>query len=404
MNSVKKILVISTFYYPIQHIATNRIVAFAKYLKEFGYDVSVLTKGLQNEHKVINGINVYYVNDTYFIKKLDTSKKESKIIHYLKCAWNIAYMNIYSDEDYGWTNNSVKKAYELLKQNHFDYVLSSAPPIGPHIVAYEIKKKYPKIKWIVDMRDALWSPNYPLKIRNSMLRFVENKISECADLLLAVSKPQLQEYKKLTDNKLAYIEIRNGYDFVLKKNNSYNKKEFIIIYTGSFHGNRKPDNFFIALENLYKNNKISNFEVEIIGNNAPINIPNAIAKNINIIDKMPYEKLIDYVNDKASILLMISPSNIEKGCYTGKLFDYIGLCKPILALVPKNDVAAALINKINIGYVAENENITEIENNILKAYFDWKNVREFDPDLNIIKLHHRKEQIRKLVNYLENIK
>lgn len=401
---MKKILIISTFYYPIQHIATNRIVAFAKYLKEYGYDVTVLTKGLQNEHKVINGINVHYVNDTYFIKKLDTSKQEIKIIHYLKCARNIIYMNIFDDEDHGWTKNACKKANEILKQNQFDFVLSSAPPIGPHIVAYEIKKKYPKIKWIVDMRDALWSPNYPLKIRNSMLRFVENKISECADLLLAVSKPQLQEYKKLTDNKLAYIEIRNGYDFVLKKNNSYNKKEFIIIYTGSFHGNRKPDNFFIALENLYKNNKISNFEVEIIGNNAPINIPNAIAKNINIIDKMPYEKLIDYVNDKASILLMISPSNIEKGCYTGKLFDYIGLCKPILALVPKNDVAAALINKINIGYVAENENITEIENNILKAYFDWKNVREFDPDLNIIKLHHRKEQIRKLVNYLENIK
>ena len=68
---MKKILIISTFYYPIQHIATNRIVAFAKYLKEYGYDVTVLTKGLQNEHKVINGINVHYVNDTYFIKKWD---------------------------------------------------------------------------------------------------------------------------------------------------------------------------------------------------------------------------------------------------------------------------------------------------------------------------------------------
>lgn len=399
---MKKILIISTFYYPVQHIATNRIVAFAKYLKEYGYDVTVLTKGLKYEHKVINGINVHYVNDTYFIKKLDTSKKESQIIHYLKCAWNIAYMNIYNDEDYGWTNSAVKKANELLKQNQFDYVLSSAPPIGPHIVAYGIKKKYPKIKWIVDMRDALWSPNYPFNMRKNLIKFIKTTISQ-GDILLSVSKPQLEEYINLTSNKLKYLELRNGYDFEYIESNKEKTNTFIIMYTGNFYTGRKPDNFFEAVKLLVKNDEINNFVIEIIGNSAPINIPNELRKYIKIITKMPYNELISYVREKADLLLMISPSDIEKGCYTGKLFDYVGIGKPILGLVPKNDVAADLIKETHIGYIAENENIEEIKNVLKSAYEDWKENKNFIPNYKLIKQHQRKEQIKLFIKYLKSL-
>ena len=398
---MKKILIISTFYYPIQHIATNRIVAFAKYLKEYGYDVTVLTKGLKDEHKVIDGINVHYVNDTYFIKKLDTSKKESKFIHYLKCAWNVAYMNIYNDEDYGWTKNAVKKANKLLKQNQFDYVLSSAPPIGPHIVAYEIKEKCPKIKWIVDMRDALWSPNYPLKMRKTLIKFIKKTISQ-GNILLSVSKPQLEEYINLTGSKLKYLELRNGYDFEYVENNKEKTNTFVIMYTGNFYTGRKPDNFFEAVKLLVENNEINNFVIEIIGNSAPINIPNELRKYIKIITKIPYKELISYVREKADLLLMISPSDIEKGCYTGKLFDYVGIGKPILGLVPKNDVAADLIKETHIGYIAENENIKEIGTVLKSAYEDWKQNKRFIPNYQLIKQHQRKEQVKYLAQYLEN--
>lgn len=399
---MKKILIISTFYYPVQHIATNRIVAFAKYLKEYGYDVTVLTKGSKYEDKVIDGINVHYVNDTYFIKKLDTSKKEKKVIHYLKCVWNIAYMNIYNDEDYGWTKNAVKKVNELLKQNHFYFVLSSAPPIGPHIVAYEIKKKYPKIKWIVDMRDALWSPNYPSNMRKNLIKFIKNIISK-GDILLSVSKPQLEEYINLTSNKLRYLELRNGYDFEYIESNKEKNNKFIIMYTGNFYTGRKPDNFFEAVKLLVKNDKINNFAIEIIGNSAPINIPGEIRNYIKIITKMPYNELISYVREKADLLLMISPSDIEKGCYTGKLFDYVGIGKPILGLVPKDDVAADLIKETHIGYIAENENIKDIETVLKSAYEDWMQNKKFTPNYQLIKQHQRKAQVKYLAQDLEDL-
>ena len=152
-----------------------------------------------------------------------------------------------------------------------------------------------------------------------------------------------------------------------------------------------------------ENNEINNFLIEIIGNNAPINIPNELRKYIKIITKMPYSELISYARKKADLLLMISPSDIEKGCYTGKLFDYVGIGKPILGLVPKNDVAADLIKETHIGYIAENENIEEIKNVLKSAYEDWKENKNFIPNYKLIKQHQRKEQIKLFIKYLKSL-
>lgn len=99
-------------------------------------------------------------------------------------------------------------------------------------------------------------------------------------------------------------------------------------------------------------------------------------------------------------MLLISPSDIEEGVYTGKLFDYIGVGRPILGLVPKNDVAAKLIEKSKVGYLAENENVVDVMAAIERAYNDWKNKKILIADKEVIKEHHRKSQVRRLVNYL----
>lgn len=398
---MKKILIISNFYLPQKHIAVSRITSFAKYFHEFGYDVTVLTKGLENEFISNDGINIYYVANKSMISKFDTNKKEAKIIHYLKCIYNIIFMNIFFDEEASWRKEAIKKIREICINQSFDYILSSAPPISPHIIAAEIKQKYPSIKWIADMRDALWSPNYPNNMKNRMLRKAK-EILEKSDLLLAVSRPQLIKYREITNKKIDCLEIRNGYDYdtELVRCLIKSKDKFTILYTGNFYGPRNPQNFFRALEMLIKKKNIENIYVEIIGNNSPVNIPQSISKYILEQDKMEYMDLIKYMYQRANLLLLISPSNIEEGVYTGKLFDYIGIGKPILGLVPKNDVAAQLIAKSKVGYLAENENIVDIMNAIEKAYNDWLNKKVLIAEEQVIKRHHRKNQVRRLVNYL----
>lgn len=398
---MKKILIISNFYYPQKHIAVKRIDAFSKYFFKNGYDVTVLTKDTKDHFEIVDGIKIVYVTDKSIFKKANTNKQENKILHYMKCLWNIFIMNIFYDEDRGWTEEALKKAENIFTKENFDYILSSAPPIGSHIIGYNIKKIYPTVKWIADMRDALWSPNYPNNMKNRMLRKAK-EILQKSDLLLAVSRPQLVKYREITNEKIDCLEIRNGYDYntELVRCLSKSKEKFTILYTGNFYGSRNPQNFFLALEMLIKKKNIGNIYVEIIGNNSPVNIPQSISKYILEQDRMEYSDLIKYMYSKADLLLLISPSDIEEGVYTGKLFDYIGVGRPILGLVPKNDVAAKLIEKSKVGYLAENENVVDVMAAIERAYNDWKNKKILIADKEVIKEHHRKSQVRRLVNYL----
>ena len=253
---MKKILIISNFYYPQKHIAVKRIDAFSKYFFKNGYDVTVLTKDTKDHFEIVDGIKIVYVTDKSILKKANTNKQENKMLHYMKCLWNIFIMNIFYDEDRGWTEEALKKAENIFTKENFDYILSSAPPIGSHIIGYNIKKIYPTVKWIADMRDALWSPNYPNNMKNRMLRKAK-EILQKSDLLLAVSRPQLVKYREITNEKIDCLEIRNGYDYntELVRCLSKSKEKFTILYTGNFYGSRNPQNFFLALEMLIKKKK-----------------------------------------------------------------------------------------------------------------------------------------------------
>ena len=63
--------------------------------------------------------------------------------------------------------------------------------------------------------------------------------------------------------------------------------------------------------------------------------------------------------------LIIDDAPINRGILTGKLFEYIGIGHPILALVPDGD-AASLIGKNELGLIVHPKNIKQIKDTILK--------------------------------------
>ena len=403
---MKKILIISTFYKPIQCVAANRINAFAKYLHEFGYDVTVLTCGYEYNvgENIEGGIRVIrLINESKgILSPFDTQRKENKFIHYMKCLYNIGIQNISIDSDANWTKIALIKAGHLMKKYDFDYILSSALPIGPHIVGMELKKKYPKIKWIADMRDAISEPRGVSCIYKYQIRKLEKNILNTCDYLLAVSKPQLELFKAHYEGNDIdkFYQIRNGFDFAFEPNRLKSKKAyFSIIYAGSFYGAIKPNNFFLALLRVLARNEMK-LRVRIIGNKAPIEIPLGLRNIVSEESALPYEVICKEMKN-ADALLMVTPSCLEKGIYTGKLFDYLGSGTPIIALAPPDDVAGQLIKQANAGYVAANEDVDAIENIIEKAYDDWVTNAFPQPRIEVIKMHHRKEQVRRLLSVLE---
>jgi hypothetical protein len=144
------------------------------------------------------------------------------------------------------------------------------------------------------------------------------------------------------------------------------------------------------------------FKFEIVGAHKNFVIPEQFKLKMNIHPVLPYNEAIVQMA-KMDLNVQLHPKSEQKGIFTGKLFDYISVQKPVLALVDSEDVAAQLIRNFDCGYIAEFDSVEQIKSAIIAAYSDWKlNHIRFASKENVLSLH-RKKQVEKLRELMETI-
>ena len=397
----KNILIISIYYPPIPSIASNRIESFAKYLDKEKYNVYVHTISAESEQPLEN-VTVSRAQNNLFFKPLLFTKRTNKLIHYSKVIYNKLVNHFFSNPYRAWIDESLTILPTFVKEKDIDIILSTFAPTAPHLVALELKKKYPNIKWIADMRDEMsMGVGLSSKIKLDYEK-LEREIFTYADALVSVSKPIVDEFKAMKHNRnMLFHEIRNGYDFEIeetKNNNEY----FTISYTGNFYGEINPTNFLIALKKFIFKNQDVKIKVQFVGVKTHFYLSEKLEDIVFIIPSVKHNKAIEIMKD-SDALLLIHPSNGRKGVFTGKLFEYLGVLTPIIALVDEKDVAAKLIKQVNAGYVTDNTNVEMIQEIINKLYNEYRENSKREFDMNLIKKHHRKEQVKRLEKLIEEL-
>lgn len=391
------VILLTTYFPPVISVASNRMIAFAKYLDKTKFNISVIAldiKGSDAFHPPDN-VKVHYVKNNQFIKLATFNNHSSFVIHKLKAIWNKFVLLTGINEYSSWKKNALAKAKEIISSDENTVILSSFPVEAPIELALDIKALFPKVKVICDLRDALSAnPFVSDKIRERY-RDLEKKILQNADIISTVSEPIKSGLeKKVLNHKVALSEIRNGFDFEIPHNNIFNEI-FTISYVGTFHGKIKPYTFFHALKNIKELQPDFNFRLNLIGIGHSIIIPDYLKENTIITFKVSHQEALNAMF-KSDVLLLLIPATGYKGIFSGKIFEYLGSLKPIIAAVDKDDVAAQLIKDCNAGFIASFEDEKEIAEAILNAYKLWKNreVLEFNKEL--ILEHHRSKQVEKL--------
>ena len=72
----------------------------------------------------------------------------------------------------------------------------------------------------------------------------------------------------------------------------------------------------------------------------------------------------------------------------GKVYEYIGAKKPIIACVP-DGAAKMAVEESGAGYICSPDNIDEIKNTILKVYNDYKNNKLPSPSEEVLEKFRR---------------
>ncbi len=394
MNNLQKIklIIITAYYPPIISVASQRLHAIAKYVDKNIFNVYVIFPySGQIDEKSSKGITLVPVKNKSIVSYAKFNKNTPYILHKLKALWNRILINLGISQYKGFENKVYSEIKKIIGNETFA-IISSSPPIEVHKIAYNIKSKYPNCIWISDLRDAITGNPYILKNQRKNCFLIEQKILEYSDAITTVSTLIVNQLEIKNKRKMLIVEVRNGFDFESRIRIHFNE-EFTMLYAGTFYAERTPYTFFKAVENLKNKGILENFRIILVGQTSGIKIPSILNSNVQKIDKVKYEESIKLMQ-LADTLLLIHPPSEYKGVYTGKLFDYLGSMRPIVALVDKTDVAAQLIEECNAGFIADFYDIEEIEKAIAEAYNLWKNKKTLPYNVHLIYFHHRAYQVK----------
>jgi len=398
MKEKVKIGLIAYWFPPENGVAVLRMNAFAKYLDKNKYDLTVFTinNGKEKLEETIDNVKVIRISNPKNKFIINEKLNDYRFIHIFKVIWNVLLLNFIKNKHQAWLNYLL----EILKQYKFEVLISSYAPKEAHLAGLAYKLENVDTLWIADMRDEM-SKNLHLKLKvRKELSKLEYEINKYANAITSVSKPILDDFRKIMPSVKHFAEIRNGFDHELIPTENYNEI-FTINYAGIFYGSIKPDTFFNGLLIFLEKNKI-NIKLQFIGSNKNFNIPNQLKSKIVFLPKLENKEAVKYIIN-ADCNLLILPKIQRKGVYSGKVFDYLSARKPIIAVVDEEDVAAELILLLNAGFVADFNDIYKIADAIEKAYFWWKDKKGLCRNALEVEQLHRKYQVEKLNTLIDNL-
>jgi glycosyltransferase involved in cell wall biosynthesis len=347
-------LLLITFHYPPRPtIGSVRPGALAKYLPQFGWDVVVVTpQGPDGARPAATVIETPYQDGLEKWKRrigLDphrglhaqlnlavatkprTKRAHTRVIDRLKSVL------AYPDLTMGWAPFAIDAIKKI--DVPIDAILSTAPPITTHVIAREARNIL-KCPWIADFRD-LWAMNLD-NPNGSFLRLLDRTLERkwlgSADALVTVSRPWADRLQDCYPNKPVHV-ITNGFDpddfLSIPARSPY----FSISYTGQLYaGRRDPTALFEVVHELIVEGIIDREQMRIrfYGPLEPWVQP--------LIERYDLKGVVELHGSigrsealqrqqESQILLLLGWANPrETGQHTGKLFEYFGSRKPILAV------------------------------------------------------------------------
>lgn len=334
----------------------QRTLKFAKYLKDFGWESVVITDSPKKYYAVDesmmqeakeNDIKIERtgreINDIRDIVVKAPNERVRKFRNFL------SQLVFIPDSKILWKKKALAKIDEIWnKYGGFELIFATAPPYTDFLIGQAVKKKY-KIPLVVDYRD-LWVDNkvlnsYPTYYHKMSNVRLEKKVLSEANKVIVTNR-KTKELLITRYGNVDYNDVKifpHGYD-----QDDFDKasKEPLpvtgkmrFLYSGSFYCyNPKP--YFDSIKFLY--DKYPELEKEIefcfLGQFTQEHIK--YCQQIKIYDKINIQgykdhiECIKYILSSNVLVLLKSKGENEIASMVGKVGEYIGSRKNILALIP----------------------------------------------------------------------
>ncbi|HOC04101.1 MAG: glycosyltransferase family 4 protein [Bacteroidales bacterium] len=252
----------------------------------------------------------------------------------------------------GWNRFAFRRASELIRSQNITHIITTSPPHSTQLIGLRLKRRFPGLKWVADLRDPwtdiyyydMFRPSLPARMLD---RNLEKRVLSRADRIITVGKTLASLLAAKTEAVAGKTEILpNGFDEEdFQGIVSSVPERFTITYVGTLSPAYPVRGFIDAVKDMRINGK--QVALQFVGT-----VPEEIrvlfpagdeGDGPRFISYCEHPEAIRYMMSSSLLLLIIPDHSSNRSILTGKIFEYLATEKPILFLGPEDGDAARLL-------------------------------------------------------------
>lgn len=439
----KRILIVAHNFPPLASGGVHRPVKFARYLRERGWEVDVLTVKNIRYHAYdpslldeLEGVAVYRAGSLEPLRlsrllgwrpplpppRLDSfadaerycregaaapARKAGRAYHFL------ARHLFVPDEQIGWVPFAAAKAFRLHRRRRYDVVLTTSPPESCHLVGLKLKILTGR-PWVADFRDT-WSTHHlrrGLFVVNKLLhRGLEKWVLRAAAGVVANTAAMGRYFVEEGVPAARTLTLANGFDPAdfgepLAKAED---GDFVVVHNGSFRGGRRArpllEGFALARER--DGDFAARAKLYMLGISRADDV--RAAEDLGLRGAafaVGYVRHADALRACLGADLLALAMAAEEGpaLVPGKLYEYLGVGRPLFAAVPEGEVRDVIAKATRGAVVVGPEDTEAIADGLVEAFGAWRRGGiKYETEPAVVSTYNRQTQLETLASFLKDI-
>ena len=352
-DSLRNVLLIAHAFPPSLAPGAARVKRFYKFLPEFGYRPHVIT--------ATPAANAAALPDVLRVPEPPRDALlgfSERVVRKVLSA---------PDEGLTWTFPATAAGRRLLSSEPFAAILSTIPPVPDHWIGARLSREF-QVPWIADFRDPLVGSPFRKEtgVLGWMDRVTEQRVFDQATLLVTITDRIAREWKDRQPQYADKIRVLwNGYDpdEALSAKPIPPRPYKILSHVGSLYGGRSPSVPLRSLQRMIDRGILNPAELRIrlIGDLDE----EVLHQCHSIFDKLIAAGILEYVTahvpraealaimSESDYLLLADNNSRDIGqTVPAKLFEYIRIGRPILALTARQSPAQEILSRSGMPHIA----------------------------------------------------
>lgn len=329
-----------------------------------------------------------------------------------------------------WVNPSVRFLRKYLAEHPVDLIVSTGPPHSMHLIALKLKKQV-KVPWLADFRDPWTGIDFYHRLKLTAMadlihHRLEKRVLTTADVVTVVSPGMKRSLEALAGREVHVVY--NGFDpadfegpghsadfgenavgtfakgssgsgamesSIVHHGAEHSSGQFTISHFGAFNRDRNPSALWTALERLVS--EIPAFgeklKIRLIGQTDETILQeirgHGLGEHLEVLPHLEHREGLRMLSHSPVLLLPLNDSPNAREILPGKMYEYMALGRPILAIGPEDSDCQKILTRAGAGSYHSFSDVEGIQSALEKAFLMWHKGETAEPPKEIEQFSRR---------------